>query len=116
MQYVNLVLALIWFAATAYLYFYEPGQGRNANRPFPLYAVTLILGVYNLVRWWSFRMRDQNRAEGEQMLARRPPLRRPGDDVKEPDPNVIFNDPPKPPGAPPTPGTNGEGHPPKPEL
>ncbi len=110
---INLILALVWFATAGVLYFFNLGPAVKGAIPIPLSAAALILGIYNLMRW-SIRLSARSQKEQGELAMPRRRLRRPGDDVAEPDANFVFTDPPpagsiKPQGPAP-PGTNGTGH------
>jgi hypothetical protein len=112
---MNLILAIVWFITAIALFIWE--QGRDPQQrgliPIPISAVALILGIYNLARWWSVRIARGQREQGQQVLPRHRPLRRASDDIVAPDPNFTFKD--APPPAPPKnpepapPGSNGSG-------
>ncbi len=107
---MNLILACLWFAAAVGLWFFDIGNNGKGMVPVPMSGVCLVLGIYNLVRWWSVRMLRAQRNEAALTLPK-PRLRRPGDDVVEPDPNFVFTDKPPaapaPPPGPAPPGMNG---------
>lgn len=104
MKYVNLILAVAWFIAAGILYFYNIGEGRKGVIPIPYYGLAIILGIFNLVRWWTTHLARQNRRAGEDPIQiRRPRLRRESDDLP-PDPNFDFYDPQKGKGGPSEPG------------
>lgn len=112
MKYLNLVLATAWFIAAGFLYFYDIGGGRKGAIPIPYWGIALILGIFNLVRWWTTRIARQNRERGDPIQIRRPRLHRESDNLPEPDPNFTFIDPNKGNSNPTLPGTNGTAPPP----
>src|SRR6266581_329686 len=99
------MLALVWFVLAGFLY----SRGQNGGGALPLSAAAVILGVFNLIRWWWVRAAGSHKGQGEEMLPRRR-LRRASDDMPAPDPNFNFTDAPPPQiQAPAPPGTNGTG-------
>ena len=101
---LNLLLALLWFVLAGYLYWREMGANWNAGTPIPFSVAAFILGIYNIVRWWTIRIARSQKNPTEQVQHRRP-LRRASDDLPAPDPNFIFTDPP--PAQPQSPGPPG---------
>lgn len=90
---INLFLAVIWLAGAAVLFVLLQMNIIQANTLVRYDILCFVLGLYNLVRWWSSRVAQDQRRQGEQVL-RRPSLRRASDDLPAPDPNFIFTDPP----------------------
>lgn len=90
---MNLALALVWLAVSAVLYFtVDHGQPGGDIRALPLSGMALILGLYNLARWWSVRSMPRTYRNPDQVWQeRRRILRRPGDD-RTPDPTFNFTD------------------------
>jgi hypothetical protein len=92
------VAMLLWHAST------PDALGRNIlGTGLSAGWLCLLLGLYNLVRWWSIRsyaIRQRQFREEANALRRREGPSRP---VQEPDPNFNFTDPP----TPPAPGPEG---------
>jgi hypothetical protein len=88
---VNAFLAVFWTITGVCVYvLLERERPRPGHFPYPLTALTVVLAVYNVIRWWAYRL------SGRGVVSRndwhRPPTRRPGDDVITPDPTFNFTD------------------------
>jgi hypothetical protein len=90
---MHLILAAIWFATAAFIFLHNPGAGGKGIIPIPLSGVALVFGLYNLVRWWTFRA-SRTKAQLDVFAPPRRRVRRASDDLAEPDPNFVFTDPP----------------------
>jgi hypothetical protein len=99
---LSLILALAWLLGAVVLFAYEQftGDMRFRIRGTDLSAawLLLVLGLYNLARWWSLRRAraDQQALRSEQVHRRPAPFREPRNEP--PDPNFNFTDEPRPPG------------------
>jgi hypothetical protein len=101
---MNLFLALIWLIGAVVLLAYEhylgesPFRIRAGDTNFSAAWLMLVLGIYNLVRWWSLRsyrmeQRAQELAQAKREWERR---RRSSEPAGPPDPNFNFTDQPPP--------------------
>ncbi len=105
---MHLMLALFWVAVGAIFFLLVEGpRPRDGVLPYPLTALAGVFAAFNVLRWWVARTTGGgNRGAGGRTDWKRPPLRRPGDDVAEPDPAFDFRDEPAA-SPPPTPGPDG---------
>jgi hypothetical protein len=101
----NLFLAGIWTALGVGLLIYHAVQPNNAmafrfgDTNVSLGWVALALAVYNLLRWWGRRASYSARQQQEEFQRRREVARRDREfraSGQEPDPNFIFDEPPRP--------------------
>ncbi|HKB38618.1 MAG TPA: hypothetical protein VKD72_19395 [Gemmataceae bacterium] len=110
---LNVFLAVFWAMTGVCIYMLIERERPRPNliTPYPLTTLTAVLAVYNVIRWWAIRL--SGRGVGSRNDWRRPPTRRPGDEVITPDPNFNFADQPPAPKAsevpPGSPGANGSG-------
>ena len=97
---LRLVLVFAWGVMAVYLCFDLASAKKINNTKVMFLVIAVLMGLFNLVRWWSYRQRQQqNRpTEGDW---RRPPTRRASDD-REVNPDFVFDEP-----APRPPSTNG---------
>ena len=83
------MLALVWLVVAVGLFLFKDHGQPTGSFPIPLSGLALLVMVYNLVRWWSWR--SVRRTSPALQVPRRRPLRRPGDDAV-PAPTFDFRD------------------------
>ena len=89
---LKLVLAFLWLVPGLALLVVETWTGRAigalpiGNVQIPLSWIFLLFAVFNLIRWWASRGRDDRRREF------RDRRRRGIDPESEPDPNFRFDE------------------------
>lgn len=105
---MNLFLAIVWLLLAAILFVYERSHGpiemriRLGGLNLSMGWIMLLLGIYNIARWYSMRAyRNEQRALFAALRQRLLQQRGPRDEpYREPDPNFRFTDEPTPPSRP----------------
>jgi hypothetical protein len=101
---MNLFLALFWLLCAVVLFAYEQFMHETAlrirlgDRSISGAWLILVLGVYNLVRWWASRSYRAEQRALEVTRANREweKRRRPTEPISPPDPNFNFTEEPPP--------------------
>jgi hypothetical protein len=103
MPQFHFTMAILWLAGGVLLlaWYYTTGDPRSTIQFFdgmPSGWIAIILGLYNLARWWGVRAARQERFLMHQMEEERRQRRRsaPRPDYDNPDPTFNFTDEPPP--------------------